>query len=104
MLNPDKVVSYFVAFVTIFVVAFVKISGMMAIMREAEKSLHLTLLKKRLGKDIDLTEQDMQEAIELSADKLREYLSKKGLDPADVNDILKRVTSFRRFRVLYATK
>jgi hypothetical protein len=101
MLNPDQVVTYFVAFLTVFVVIFVKISSLIHLMKEIEKKLHLRLFQATCGKDFVMEEEELSELLEMSADKLREHIIKKGLDEKEADRIVLRITSFRRFRIKY---
>jgi len=99
LLDPERVVTYFVAFLTIFAVAFLKVAALVKLMKDAEKSLHIKLMKMHFGEIIK--DEEIAETVDLPADKLKEFLIKKGYGESEVDEIVAKITKFRRFRVRF---
>jgi len=102
LLNPERVMAFFVGFLTVFAVAVFKVQSLAQLMKEAENHLHMELFKQFMGKE-KLTEEDYEkvESVKLSGRKLVEYFEAKGLTPDEAKIIASRIESFRRFRVRF---
>jgi len=112
LLDPGRVVAYFVAFLTVFAVAALKVMSLVQLMKTVEKNLTKELFKrymkdrKGLKEDVtEITDEELDtiegETRELKGEKLVEYFRTKGLREDDATKIAERIEKFRRFRVRF---
>jgi len=101
LLNPSRVVAYFVGFLTVFAVAVFKVNSLAQLMKEAEVHLHKDLFKLFSTKEIKMEDIDTADSLKLNGAKLVEYFKEKGIEEKDAENLAQAVEKFRRFRVRF---
>jgi len=102
LLNPSRVVAYFVGFLTVFAVAVLKVNGIAALMKQVELELHKTLFLQFTKKEkLDEGDFDKLISVKLSGAKLVEYFVQQGLSKEEAIIVSAKIESFRRFRVRF---